>query len=323
MRRGIALTAFVAALSTPITPVFADDTVVVPGLAFPGANTYLSSFGCGDLPQAGSGSPQVRIGKGGPGPATGARSFWLHMTGPGSAAGPVHRVDSVAATSVSAFSARSDQGSSGVAFVWFVAPGLEPGQAWVGRTALSVGPGWQRVDTAGATYQWVLADATSGQALEDAGAATIPAFTTAHGDGPGYLLAGFGCDGHEFVLDALQVGSPGAVTTYDLEAVSVSTTISSSADAVDVGEEVTVSGSTLGPGGAPVGASLVLEARPEGSEQFRPVGDRLHSAPDGTVTTTVVPEATTEYRWYLPETGYADAGWSDTVRVLVRPAPAD
>lgn len=323
MRRAIALTAFVAALSTPMAPALADDTVVVPGLAFPGASTYLSSFGCGDLPQAGSGSPQVRIGKGGTGPAAGSRSFWLRMPGPGSAAGPVHRVDSVAATSVSAFSARAEQGSAGVAYVWFVAPGLEPGQAWAGRAALSVGPGWQRVDTAAATYQWRLVDATSGQVLEDVGAATVAAFTATHGDGPGYLLAGFGCDGHEYAVDALQVGSPGAVTTYDLEAIPVSTTISSSADAVDLGGEVTVRGSTLGPGGAPVGASLVLEARPEGSQEFRPVGDRLHAAPDGTVTTTVVPETTTDYRWYLPETGYADAGWSDTLRVLVRPGPAD
>lgn len=323
MRRVVALTAFVAALSAPTAPVFADDTVVVPGVAFPGAGTYLSSFGCGDLPQADTGSPQVRIGKGGTGPAAGSRSFWLRMPGPGSAAGPVHRVDSVAATTVTGFAARADQGSAGVAYVWFVAPGLEPGQAWAGRAPLSVGPGWQQVETAGATYTWVLVDAASGQVLEDGGAATIAAFTAARGDGPGYLLAGFGCDGHEFALDALRVGSPGAVTTYDLEAIPVATTIASSADAVDAGEEVTLSGTTLGPGGTPVGATLVLEARPEGSQEFRPVGDPVHATPDGTVTSTVVPEATTDYRWYFPETGYADAGWSDTVRVLVRPGPDD
>jgi hypothetical protein len=43
-------------------------------------------------------------------------------------------------------------------------------------------------------------------------------FTDAHGDGPGYL-AGSGCDGEDFSIDALRYGSRGAVTTYDLEGI--------------------------------------------------------------------------------------------------------
>ena len=57
--------------------------------------------------------------------------------------------------------------------------------------------------------------------VDAGGSATIAGFTAEHGDGPGYLLAGLGCDGEEFSIDALRFGSPGAVTTYDLEGITV------------------------------------------------------------------------------------------------------
>ena len=316
MRRTVLVAAFAAALSSPLAPASADDTVVVPGLAFPATDTYLTYFGCTDLQHADTWAPQVRIGRDGAVPA-GQRSFGLSMPGAGTASGPVRRVESITGTSVAGFAARSDHGGAGVAYVWYVAPGLLPGQAWSGRATLQVGPAWQYVDAAGATYTWTRYDATTGAAVEDGGTATIAEFTQAHGDGPGYLLAGLGCDGQPFSLDALRFGSPGAVTTYDLEGITVSTTMQASHGVLPANGEVTLRGAALDAGGAPVGSALVLEARAEGQELFSPLGEATYPGPDGAVSAVVAPAVTTEYRWFLPDTGLADPGWSETVRVVV------
>ena len=316
MRRMVLVAAIAAALSSPLAPAVADDTVVVPGLAFPSSDTYLTYFGCTDLYHADTRSPQVRISRDGAVPA-GQRSFGLRMPGSGTASGPVRRVDSVAGSSVAGFAARSDQGGAGVAYVWYVAPDLLPGQAWSGRATLQVGPVWQYVDAGAATYTWTRYHAATGEVVEDGGTSTIADFTSAHGDGPGYLLAGFGCDGQPFSLDALRFGSPGNVTTYDLEGIAVSTTMRSSHGVLPPNGEVTLSGVTLDTGGVPIGSALVLEARPDGHKVFAPVGGTTYSGPDGTVSAVVAPEVTTEYRWYLPDTGLANAGWSQPVRVVV------
>lgn len=321
MRRATTVAALTAALSLPMAPALADSTVVVPGLSFPSSDTYLTYFGCVDLYHADTRSPQVRIGRGEAGAPAGARSFGLRMPGTGTASGPVRRVESVAGTTVAGFSARADAGSAGVAYVWFVTPGLAPGQAWAGRADLAVGTAWQQVDSAGASYTWTRYQAASGEVLEQAGPATIAEFTAVHGDGPGYLLAGLGCDGQEFSLDALRFGSPGAVTTYDLEGISVSTSISASRTSVGAGDEVTLTGTTVDAGGVPVGASLVLQARPAGAAEFHDVaGGLVHAAPGGSASISVRPETTTAYRWHAPATGYADEGWSEPVLVEVRAA---
>ena len=45
-------------------------------------------------------------------------------------------------------------------------------------------------------------------------------FVAAHGgDGPGLYALTFGCDGAPFSMDAMRVGSPGNVKTYDLEGI--------------------------------------------------------------------------------------------------------
>ncbi len=319
MRRVLVVSALACALSLPFAPARADETVVVSGLAFPSDDTYLSYFGC-DAPTGDAASPQVRIGKGPSGAPAGSRSFGFRMPGTGTAAGPVHYAESVAGTTVAQLSARAAHGSTGVARVWMVTPGLKAGQAWSGRAELSAGPGWQTVDAGAATYTWTRYDAATGEALEEAGRASIADFTAERGDGPGYLMAGLGCDGNEFFVDALRYGSPGDVTTYDLEAISVTATINASTTNLRRGEEVALLGTTAGPDGVPMGASLVLEARPQGSDQFEPVGSQVVATREGVVTLTVVPEVTTDYRWYYPETGYADEGWSESVRVVVRGA---
>jgi hypothetical protein len=317
MRRAAVLVAAItAALCAPLSPAAADDTVVVRGLAFPSSDTYLTYFGCTDLFHRDSVPPRVRIGQVEATP-TGLRSFGLLMPGAGTASGPVTLVDSVAATTVAGFSARADLGSTGVAYVWYVSPGIEDGQVWAGRADLSVGPQWQYVDAAAATYDWTLYDADKAEAVRAGGSATIGGFTAENGDGPGYLLAGLGCDGAEFVIDAFRFGSPGAVTTYDLEGITVTTSISASVTSARSGR-VRFTGASVDIAGVPVGAPLVLQARPAGSSVFRPVGDPVAAAPGGAVSVSLVPERTTAYRWFMPATGYADAGFSAPVTIQVR-----
>lgn len=313
MHRGILLGAVVTALSLgSAAPALADDTVVVPGLTFPSSDTYLTYFGCQDLYHADTRGPQVRLGSGDAGVPAGRRLVGIRMPGAGTAAGPVHRVTSVAATTVAGFSARAEQGATGVAYAWYVAPDLQPGQIWAGRADLTAGPVWQQVDATVPTYTWTRYDAATGTVVEDGGSHTLAEFTSTHGDGPGFLLAGFGCDGQDFAIDALQYGTPGAVTTYDLEGVPVTTGITTSEP--DADGAVTVTGA-VSSAGVPMGSSLVLEARPPGAESFTAVGEAVRPAADGTVTVVVHPDAATEYRWFLPETGYADEGYSPVVRV--------
>ena len=49
---------------SPLARGLADNTVMVPGLAFPRSDTYLTYFGCEDLYHADTRAPQVRIGRG-------------------------------------------------------------------------------------------------------------------------------------------------------------------------------------------------------------------------------------------------------------------
>ena len=62
-RAAVLLAAIGAALWSTLSPAAADDTVVVRGLAFPSADTYLTYFGCTDLFHRASAPPQVRIGQ--------------------------------------------------------------------------------------------------------------------------------------------------------------------------------------------------------------------------------------------------------------------
>lgn len=316
-RAAVLLTAISAVLCAPLSPAAADDTVVVHGLGFPSSDTRITYFGCTDLFHRDSAPPAVRIDQVDAPPA-GLRSFGLLVPGAGSATGMVTLVDSVASTTVAGFSARADLGSTGVAYVWYVAPGLDQGQVWAGRADLSVGPAWQYVDTAAATYAWSLYDADNSQRVRPAGNATIAAFTAQNGDGPGYLLSGLGCDGNEFMIDALRFGSPGAVTTYDLEGITVTTSIAASTTSVPSGTKVTLTGASVDIAGVPVGAPLVLEARPAGSAVFSPVGAPVSASSGGAVTVTLAPGKTTAYRWFMPATGYADGGFSAPVTVNVR-----
>ena len=319
MRRALVVAAVTAVLSTPMAVAVADDTVVVPALAFPSSETHLARLGCADLYHADARAPQARVVR----PdvaASGRRAVGFRLPGQGTAVGPVHRTDSVAATTVAGFTARAAGGSTGVAYVWYTAPDLRPGEVWAGRADLAVGPGWTAVDTRAVTYSWTKYAAATGAVLQDAGRATLSQFTGTHGDGPGYLLGGLGCDGAEFEIDALRFGAPGAVTTYDLEGIAASTTMHRSTGTLVEGDHATLSGATVNAAGVPIGASLVLQERPAGTDAFRVVGDPLMADRDGTVSVDVAPTVTTDYRWYYPESGLADESWSPVTRIVVEAA---
>ncbi len=322
MRRAVVVTAIATAglgLLWPAAPALAEEadrTVTVSGTAFPEASTHLTWFGCETLFRADERSPLARVVLDGGAPL-GRRATSLDLAGTGTASGPVSLVDSVA-DATHALSVRSAAGASGVAWVWYVTPGTAPGDVWAGRADLVAGAaGWQQIDAAAAAYSWTRVEAATGAVRETAGRATIDDFTQVHGDGPGYLLSGMGCDGDEFALDAVSVGDPGAVTAYDLEGSPVTTTAAASTRRAAGGEEVTLSGTTVGADGEAVGAALVLQARPAGAADFRAVTDDLVAGPDGTVTTRVTPEVSTAYRWFFAERSYADAHTSPVVRVAV------
>ncbi len=317
MRRP-AIAAMLAAVSVLGMPLaaHADDTVVVPGTAFPTSSTYLTYFGCVDLYHADTRGPEMRVTRDAAAPL-GRRAAGLQLPGTGTAAGSVSVVDSIA-DATNTMAVRAAAGSSGVAYVWYVAPDMVPGEVWSGRADLSASAdGWQQLDAASATYQWSRVVAATGAIRERGGVATIDDFAADHGDGPGYLLSGLGCDGREFGVDAIKVGAPGSITTYDLEGWAVSTSITASSQRVKRGQEVTIGATSVDAASTAMGSALVLEARPRGARVFRPVTDPVLASPDGQVTTTVAPRVTTDYRWFFAERAYADAHWSPTVRIVV------
>lgn len=310
------LTAVGLTVLGPLAPALADDTVTVPGASFPSSSTYLTRFGCVSLYRAAAVDPVVRVVLDETAPL-GRRAAALDLPGQGTASGPVSLVGSVA-EAAHTLSVRAPGGTSGVAWIWFVTPDLDAGEVWAGRTDLRVGAGgWQQLDPGAAAYDWQKLDAATGAVRETVPAATVADFTDDHGDGPGYLLAGLGCDGSEFVLDQVRVGAPGAVTTYDLEGTPVTTSVTTSAAGVRAGDPVTLTGLTVDTAGRPVGAGLVLQARPAGSDQFGAVTEQLFAGPDGAVVAEVRPETTTDYRWWFAERSYADEHASPVVRVQV------
>ncbi len=242
----------------------ADDTVVVPGTAFPSSTTYLTYFGCVDLFHADTRGPLVRVTRD-PAAPLGSRAASLELPGAGTAAGSVSLVASVAGAT-SSMSVRAAAGSSGVAYVWYLAPGMLPGEVWAGRADLTAtADGWQQLDAAAASYDWSRVEAATGAVREHAGVAGIDDFTAEHGDGPGYLMAGLGCDGRAFGVDALRVGAPGAVTTYDLEGWAVSTSITASHTQVRRGDDGHPRRHLRRPGGAGDGGRAGARGTARGS----------------------------------------------------------
>lgn len=274
----------------------------------PPGETYLTYVGCEGFFAQGA-APRTRINIG-PGAAPlGRRSLGLVPGGPGTAAGPAVGFTSLSGADLSVM-AHAPAGATGVSYVWAL-NAAAPGTAWHGTARLAVGAGqWQRLSAAETVYDWRLIDLATRTPVGAAGSSTPAQLAAEHGDGPGYVVLGLGCDGAQFNIDAVR--SAGSVV--DFEGLSLTTSIDVDARRVAAGKSVTVTGAVRDGSGRITGDPLILEQRvAEGP--WRAVGDPVAPAPSGWTSVSVVIEADTELRWYRPESQYADEGWSQPVRV--------
>lgn len=305
-------------------PATADDTVTVRGTDFPsGVRAQLSFVGCENpfLRTVEPLEPTIGVG---PGKApAGERSLGWDLSG-GNAIGSLHYVASMADTSVASLAVQSEQRAAGVAFAGYVAPAdVGTGVMWIGRSALESTPGaWRTIDATTLTYSWVKWDNTAQEVVERSDApATVPAFMAAHGgDGPGLYTIGFGCDGTAFHMDALKIGTPGDVTTYDLEGLTTSTTMASGTPrSIVAGEQVTLTGAVRdGAGQRLPEATVILEAKQFGDGDFRTVEVVPAGATDP--STAVAPTTRTTYRWRFADRPLAEGSVSQPVTIDVASA---
>lgn len=319
----VSVTAAAVAAALSCAPASADSTITVRGTDFPsGIQAQLSFVGCENPFQRTTEPLAPSIGVG-PGTApAGVRSLGWDLAG-GNAIGSLHYVASMADTTVASLAVQADQPATGVAFAGYVEPAdLGTGVVWVGRSSLHAAPGaWRTVDAPSRSYSWVKWDNTTQQVVASADPATVPAFLAAHGgDGPGFYTIGFGCDGVPFHMDALRIGSPGNVTTYDLEGLTTTTTMGGgTAQSIVAGEQVTLTGALRdGSGGRLPEATVILEARQFGDGDFRTVEVVPADATDP--SSVVAPTARTTYRWRFAGRPLAEPSVSRPVTVEVATA---
>jgi hypothetical protein len=307
----VAATALTTTLGA--SPAAAGETRTLSGPATGDANAYLTFVRCDSLfGSPAATAPRSRINLGPYSAPLGRRSLGLVPTAPGSAAGPYTSFGSLTGLDAS-LSVAATGGSQGVSWVVTVTPTSPRGTAWVGRAAVSVPAGsWNQVESSAHTYEWTLVDLASGAVLDRTAAGTPAAFAAAHGDGPGFAVTGFGCDGRPFNLDAVRASG----TTFDFEGVDLRTSVDVDAQEVRAGEKVTVTGSVTDAADRLTGDPLVLQTRVPGGAWTSAEAPVLAER-DGVTRTAVQLEETTELRWHRPESQYADEGWSDTVTVTV------
>ena len=307
--RVVAVTTVLAALGT--SPAQADGARTLSGPSTGDADVFLTYVGCADL-FAPATAPQSRLNLGPYAAPLGRRSLGLVPAAPGSASGPFTRFDSLAGFD-SLLAVASTSGSQGVSYVMSITASSPPGTAWRGRAAVAAPPGsWTDVSAASLTYDWSLVDLSTLAAVAPAGAATPAAFAAEHGDGAGFVVTGFGCDGGSFNLDAIRASG----STFDFEGVTLTTDASVDRQRAEAGEKVTLTGRVTDGSGRVTGDPLVLESRRPGGE-WAPVGQLVMSDPSGLARTDVPVTETTEFRWHRPQSQYADEGWSDPVTVTV------
>src|SRR4051794_25945342 len=257
--------------------------------------------GCDDLYQR-TDEPLLPMVGQGPGAApAGSRSLGFDLAG-GNAVGALFTVDSMLSTGTASLAVNAAGRSTGVAYAGYQAP-ADAGtiMLWLGRAELvTPGGAWQTVDATSRSYTWAKYDMSTGQRVADGPGVprTVAAFAEAQGgDGPGVYTIGFGCDGAPFSMDQMRVGSPGAVTTYDIEGLQTMVTIAvQPTDAVREGDEVTITGRLHTQTGDPVRhATMLLEQSKPGTGRWTPV--LVADVGPGGARATVTPEADTLYRW--------------------------
>ena len=311
----VAATALLSALGT--VPAHADGPRTLTGPSTGDADVFLTYVGCSDL-FAPAAAPQSRINLGPYAAPLGRRSLGLVPPAPGSASGSFVRFGSLSAVD-SSLSVASTSGSQGVSYVMSITASSPPGTAWQGRAALAAPAGsWTGVSAAALTYDWSLVDLGTLAPLSPAGSATPAAFAAEHGDGTGFVVTGFGCDGQAFNLDAVS----GSGSTFDFEGIALSTAASIDRQQATAGESVTLTGRVTDASGRVTGDPLVLESRVPGG-QWAPVGQGVLSDASGLARVDVPVTETTEFRWHRPESQYADEGWSDPVTVTVEQPPSE
>jgi hypothetical protein len=297
-------------------PAYADGTVTVQGTDFPDpAHADLSFVGCDDLYQRTNEPLAPMIGLG-PGEApSGTRSLGWDLAG-GNAVGAVFPVSSVLTTTTAGLEVNAASHATGVAYAGYQQPSdAGTTMLWIGRSALATpGGSWQAVDATDRDYTWARYDMTNGRQVSDASGTpmTVAGFAAAHGgDGPGFYTIGFGCDGTPFSMDTLRIGSAGSVTTYDLEGLRTSVTITSGPAATN--GEVTVTGRLHTETGDPIPfATMVLERRDPDSRTWKPV--EVADVQNGVARATVRSDGRALYRWRFVERPLAEGS---TSRALV------
>jgi hypothetical protein len=305
------LAAATLSIGMGVSPAQADGARTLSGPVTGDADVYLTYVGCDSLFDAAS-APQSRINLGPYAAPLGRRSLGLVPAGAGSAAGPYSTFDSLGGLDAT-LSVAATGGSRGVSWVMAVTGSSPAGTAWSGRAPVSVPAGsWSGVSAAALTYDWTLVDIRSGAVVADAGRGTPDQFTAEHGDGPGFAVTGFGCDGKAFNLDAVRASG----STFDFEGVQLTTSLTAGKQQAAPGEEVTLTGRVTDTTGRVTGDPLVLESRTPGGA-WAPVGRPVLADRDGLARAVVPVSETTEFRWHRLEGQHADEGWSEAVTVKV------
>lgn len=317
--RATAAVTMVALAAVGTGPAYADGSRTVTGPVTGDADVFITYVGCDSL-HGTTAAPRSRLNLGPYSAPLGRRSLGIVPAGPGTASGPYAAFGSLAGIEVSV-SVAATGGTRGVSHVMAVTPDSPPGTVWSGRADVDVAAGsWTTVAASSLAYDWTLVDITTQAPLMQEGRATTGELAARHGDGPGFVVTGFGCDGRAFNLDAVRASG----STLDFEGVTLTTTVGVDRRQVPAGETVTVTGRVTESGGRATGDTLVLESRRPGGA-WVPVGEPVLSGPDGLARVDVPLTETTELRWHRPQSQYADEGWSEPVTVaVVQPAtPTD
>ncbi len=327
--RALVAVGAVAALALALpAAAHADETVVVRGTAFPDAAAQLAYVGCTDLLAPDAGQPpqvlQPYIGRGPAQAPAGARSLGYDLAG-GTAIGSQHVVPSMLGTTTASLSVFARAGAQGLAVAGYQEP-ADAGTSliWFGTAPVAAPAGaWHTVEATPLAYTWTkydMATRTPLPAQPPGPAQTVPAFAAAHGgDGAGLYAITFGCDGAPFSMDAMRIGSPGAVTTYDIEGLATSLDMRGDTTRVTAGEQVALRGTlSTSTGGSVPSATVILERRGRAGDPWEVV--RVVAVRDGEAIARLEPSQTASYRWRFVDRPLAEGTVSRPFTVTVVPA---
>ncbi|WP_125037996.1 hypothetical protein [Nocardioides sp. LS1] len=196
----------------------------VDGNHFAASGVTIANQGCEDPAIEPNPGPKLVLAKG-PGRApAGSRTVGWDVALSGYGVGPQARVQNPADVTVFRIRVFPEQtNAAGVAVVTYV----EPGDAGIWRGTGGVetirGASWHVVGAGTKSFSW--RHYTANGALDQtAGDSSLKYFVDNHGSGDSaYLGFAFGCDGNDFAVDALEVGTLKSSTTYDFEGFATST----------------------------------------------------------------------------------------------------